>query len=65
MNHSRTKYIRNYYYFIRQLVSETHKLEIIYINTLVIVTNYITKPVGPNKFAHLPAILGLAIEGII
>jgi len=46
-------------------VSETYKLEIIYINILVIVINYITKPVGPNKVAHLPAILGLAIEGVI
>ncbi len=50
---------------MRQLVSETYKLEIIYINTSVIVINCITKPVGPDKFAYLPAILGLAIEGII
>ncbi len=46
-------------------MSETYELEIIYINTSVIVINYITKPVGPNKFAHIPAILGLVIEGII
>jgi hypothetical protein len=46
-------------------VSEIYKLEIIYINTSVIVTNYITKPVGPDKFAYLPAMLGLAIEGVI
>jgi len=46
-------------------VSEIYKLEIIYISTLVIIINYITKPVGPNKFAYIPAILGLAIEGII
>jgi len=46
-------------------VSETYKLEIIYVNTSAIVTDCITKPVGPNKFAHLPAMLGLVIEGVI
>ncbi len=46
-------------------MSETYKLEIIYINTSVMVIDYITKPVGPNKFVYLPVILGLAIEGII
>jgi len=46
-------------------VSEIYKLEIIYINTSIIVINYITKPVGLNKFAYIPAILGLTIEGII
>ncbi len=65
VNHSRIKYIRNYYYFIKQLVSEIYKLEIIYINILVIIINYITKPVGLEKFAYIPTILGLTIEGII
>jgi len=65
VNYSRTKYIRNYYYIVRQLVSETRELEIVYINTSAMVANYITKPVGPDKFAHVPAILGLAIEVII
>jgi len=46
-------------------VSEIYKLEIIYINISVIVINYITKSVGLNKFAYIPVILGLAIEGII
>jgi len=46
-------------------VSEIYKLEIIYVNTLAIVANYMTKPVGPNKFDLVPAILGLAIEVII
>jgi len=46
-------------------VSEIQELEIIYINTSTIVANYMTKPVGPNKFAYVPAILGLAIEAII
>ncbi len=50
---------------MRQLISETYKLEIIYINISVIITNYITKPVGPKKFAYIPTILGLAMEGII
>jgi len=65
VNYSRTKYIRNYYYIVRQLVSETRELEIVYINTLAIVADYITKPVGPNKFALVPTILGLASEVVI
>jgi len=65
VNHSRTKYIRNYYHFIRQLVSETYKLEIIYVDTSAMVTDCITKPVGPDKFAYVPAMLGLAMEGVI
>ena len=65
VNYSRTKHIRNYYYFMRQLVSETYELEIIYINTSAMVINCITKPVGPDKFAYIPAMLGLAIEGVI
>jgi len=46
-------------------VSKTRELEIVYINTSAIVANYITKPVGPNKFALVSIILGLAIEVII
>jgi len=46
-------------------VSEIYKLEIIYINILVIITNYITKLVGPNKFVYILVILRLVIEGII
>jgi len=46
-------------------VSETRELEIVYVNTSAIVADYITKPVSPNKFALVPAILGLAIEVII
>jgi len=46
-------------------VSEMYKLEIIYINTSAMVTDCITKPVGLNKFAYVPAILGLAMEGVI
>jgi len=46
-------------------VLEIHELEVIYINTSAIVANYITKPVGPNKFALVPTILGLAIGVII
>ena len=65
VNHSRTKHIRNYYHFVRQLVSETHELEIIYVNTSAMVADCMTKPVGPDKFAHLPAMLGLAMEGVI
>jgi len=65
VNYSRTKYIRNYYYIVRQLVLETRELEIVYVNTSAMVAKYMTKPVGPNKFALVPAILGLAIEVII
>jgi len=65
VNYSRTKYIRNYYYIVRYLVLETRELEIVYVNTSAIVANYITKPVGPNKFAHVPTILGLATEVLI
>jgi len=65
VNYSRIKYIRNYYYIVRELVSEIYKLEIIYVNTPTIVANYMTKPVGPDKFAHVPAILGLATEVVI
>jgi len=46
-------------------VLEIYKLEVIYINTSAIVANYMTKPVGPNKFALVPTILGLAIKVII
>jgi len=65
VNYSRTKYIRNYYYIVRQLVLETRELEIVYINTSAMVADYMTKPVGPDKFALVPAILGLAMEVII
>jgi len=65
VNYSRTKYIRNYYYIVRQLISETRELEIVYINTSAIVADCMTKPVGPNKFALVPTILGLAPEVII
>ena len=50
---------------MRQLVSETRELEIVYINTSAIVADYITKPVGPDKFAYISAILGLATKGVI
>jgi len=46
-------------------VLEIYKLEIVYINTSTIVANYITKPVGPDKFALVPTILGLASEVVI
>jgi len=46
-------------------VSEIHELEVIYVNTSAIVADYITKPVGPNKFALVPTILGLASEVVI
>jgi len=46
-------------------VSETRELEIVYVNTSAIVADCITKPMSPNKFALVPAILGLAIEVII
>jgi len=65
VNYSRTKYIRNYYYIVRQLVSEIRELEIVYINTSAIVADYITKPVGPDKFAYISTILGLATEVVI
>jgi len=65
VNYSRSKYIRNYYYIVRQLILEIRELEIVYVNTSAIVANYMTKPVGPDKFALVPAILGLAIEVII
>jgi len=65
VNYSRTKYIRNYYYIVRELVSEIHELEIVYVNTSAMVANYMTKPVGPDKFALVPTILGLAPEVVI
>jgi len=43
-------------------VSEIRELEIVYVNTSAIVADYMTKPMGPDKFALVPAILGLAIE---
>jgi len=46
-------------------VSETRELEIVYVNTSAMVADYMTKPVGPDKFALVPAILGLAMEVII
>jgi len=65
VNYSRTKYIRNYYYIVRELVSEIHELKIIYVNTSAIVADCMTKSIGPDKFALVPAILGLAIEVVI
>jgi len=46
-------------------VSEIHELEIVYVNTSAMVAEYMTKPVGPDKFALVPTILGLAMEVII
>jgi len=46
-------------------VSETHELEIVYVNTSAMVADCMTKPVGPNKFALVPTILGLASEIVI
>jgi len=46
-------------------VSETQELEIIYVNTSAIVANCMTKPVGSDNFAYIPAILGLATKGVI
>jgi len=46
-------------------VSETRELEIFYVNTSAMVADCITKPVGPDKFALVPAMLGLAMEVII
>jgi len=46
-------------------VLETRELEIVYVNTSAMVANCMTKPVGPDKFALVPAILGLAIEVVI
>jgi len=65
VNYSRIKYIRNYYYIVRELVLETHELEIVYVNTSAIVADCMTKPVGPDKFALVPTILGLAPEVVI
>jgi len=65
VNYSRTKYIRNYYYIVRELVLEIYELEIVYVNTSAIVADCMTKPVGPNKFALVPTILGLAPEVVI
>jgi len=46
-------------------VSETRELEIVYVNTSAMVADYMTKPVGPDKFALVPTMLGLASEVII
>jgi len=46
-------------------VSETRELKIVYVNTSAIVADCMTKPVGPDKFALVPTILGLAPEVII
>jgi len=46
-------------------VSKTRELEIVYVNTSAIVADCITKPVGPDKLAYVPAILGLATEVVI
>jgi len=46
-------------------VSETRELEIVYVNTSAMVADCMTKPVGPDKFALVPAMLGLATEVVI
>jgi len=46
-------------------VLETHELEIVYVNTSAMVADCITKPVGPDKFALVPTMLGLAPEVVI
>jgi len=46
-------------------VLETRELEIVYVNTSAIVADYMTEPVGPDKFVLVSAILGLATKGVI
>jgi len=45
-------------------VLEIRELEIVYVNTSM-VADCMTKPVGPNKFALVPTILGLTPEVVI
>jgi len=46
-------------------VLEIQELEIIYVNTSTIVADYMTRPMSPDKFAYISAILGLATKGVI
>ncbi len=43
----------------RELATER---EIIYVNTSAMVADCMTKPVGPDQFALVPAMLGLAMN---
>jgi len=52
VNHPGTKYIKSDYYYIRELISEFNLLRIEYVPTVDMLTNGLTKALGPTKF-HL------------
>jgi hypothetical protein len=50
VNHQRTKYIRNKFHFVREMVSETGELTLEYSNTAIMVADGMTKAIAPNEF---------------
>ncbi len=62
INYPATKYINSNYYIIREIIAEISILQINYIPTAVIITDRLTKPLGPIKFMAFSIILGLASE---
>jgi len=60
INHLGTKYIKSDYYYIRELISEFNLLYIKYVLIADILTNGLTKALGPTKFHLFKTELGLA-----
>ena len=64
VNHSRTKHIRNKYHLVRQLVTETKELKVVYVNTKDMVADGLTKPLPVQEFQAFVSMLGLAMSPI-
>ncbi len=64
INYPTTKYINSNYYIIREIVAKIGILQINYIPTAAIITDRLTKPLGPIKFMAFSTILGLASEPV-
>ena len=51
VNYTCIKYVRNKFYLVREIVSETGELTVDYVNTLDIVADGMTKPITLNDFS--------------
>ncbi len=64
INHPTTKHIDSDYHIVREMVAEMGILQINYIPTAAMITDGLTKPLGPIKFMAFSAMLGLASEPV-
>jgi len=60
VNHLGTKYIESDYHYVRELISEFNLLRIEYVPTVDMLTDGLTKALGPTKFHLFKTELGLA-----